>query len=364
MSNANTAAKSKPLFRAPRSEAAIRNITLIALIVAFSAVTQLVNDNFLSGASLRVIGLNVSFIGIAAIGAALLMIGGQIDLSIGSIFALSAVVAALLAQSIPPSLALLAGVASGGLVGLINGLIVWRINVSPIIVTLGALTFIRGLVLILTGDSSVTGVASGFTALGRSMVFGVPLPIVIFALVAVGAAFLLAQSRTGLHIRAFGDDHHAAELAGLSGKRLTLGLFVASGLMAGLAGVLAGSRLGGASPNFGIGFELEVITAVVLGGVAITGGEGRISGVVLSVILLGLVTSGITAMGLDPNIGRLVVGAALVAAVAINQIGQERHQKQQRRQAMEEFAAKGGVAERIGLTIDPEPINKESGNGT
>ncbi|SLN23295.1 ABC transporter permease [Roseisalinus antarcticus] len=347
------ATKTRPRARAhkERSEAAIRNVTLLVLIVVFCATVQIVNDNFLTLPSLRVVGLNISFVGIAAIGAALLMVAGQIDLSIGSIFALSAVVSALLAQSIPPVLAIAAGIASGGLVGLINGLIVWRINVSPIIVTLGALTFVRGLVLILTGDRSVTGVGDGFTILGRSTIFGLPLPILIFVLVALAATFLLAQTRSGLHIRAFGDDRQAAEFAGLNGRRITLGLFATSGLMAGLAGVLAASRLGGASPNFGIGFELEVITAVVLGGVAITGGEGRMTGVVLSVILLGLVTSGITAMGLDPNIGRLVVGGALIAAVAVNQIGQERHQSRQRRQAMEEFAAEGGAAERMGLTV-------------
>lgn len=341
-----------PKRRKALSEAAIRNLTLIVLIVGFSLVVQLVNENFLTFANLRVVGLNISFIGIAAVGAALLMIGGQIDLSIGSIFALSAVVSAMLAQTLPPGLAFLLGIGSGGLVGLLNGLVVWRINISPIIVTLGALTFVRGLVLILTGDSSVTGVAPGFTAIGRATMLGVPLPIMVFFLIAGGATLLLSQTRTGLHIQAFGDDRQAAEFAGLNGRRITLGLFVASGVMAGIAGVLAASRLGGASPNFGIGFELEVITAVVLGGVAITGGEGRMTGVVLAVILLGLVTSGITAMGLDPNIGRLIVGGALIAAVAINQIGQERHNLRQRRQAMEEFASEGGVADRIGLVVD------------
>ena len=333
------------------SEAAIRNITLLALIIGFSVMVQTVNDNFLSVANLRVIGLNISFVGIAAVGAAMVMIGGQIDLSIGSIFALSAVISALLAVSLPPLLAILLGVSAGGLVGLLNGLIVWRINISPIIVTLGSLTFFRGMVLILTGDSSVTGVDPNFTGLGRAVVFGIPLPVVLFVIIATVATLLLAKTQIGLHIRAFGDDRHAAELAGLNGRRITLGLFALGGLMAGLAGVLAASRLGGASPNFAIGFELEVITAVVLGGVAITGGEGRMTGVVLSVILLGLVTSGITAMGLDPNIGRLVVGGALVAAVAINQIGQERHARRQRRQAMEEFAAEGGAAERLGLAV-------------
>lgn len=335
------------------SEAAIRNITLLALIIGFSIVVQGVNDNFLTFANLRVIGLNVSFVGIAAIGAALLMIGGQIDLSIGSIFALSAVVSALLAAAIPPVIAITCGVATGGLVGLMNGLIVWRINISPIIVTLGSLTFFRGVVLILTGDSSVSGVDPSFSLLGRASLFGIPLPVVLFAVLAATSTLILAKTQIGLHIRAFGDDRQAAEFAGLNGRRITLGLFATGGMMAGLAGVLAASRLGGASPNFAIGFELEVITAVVLGGVAITGGEGRMTGVLLSVILLGLVTSGITAMGLDPNIGRLVVGGALVAAVAINQIGQERHARKQRRQAMEEFAAEGGAAERIGLRVKP-----------
>lgn len=348
---APNAAKARPN-RKPLSEAAIRNLTLIVLIVGFCLVVQLVNDNFLSFANLRVIGLNISFIGIAAVGAALLMIGGQIDLSIGSIFALSAVVAAMLAVILPPGIAVFLGIGCGGLIGFLNGIIVWRINISPIIVTLGALTFVRGTVLILTGDSSVTGVDPGFTVLGRSVVLGVPLPILVFVVIAVGATLLLSHTRTGLHIRAFGDDQKAAELAGLNRRGIMLGLFTIGGIMAGIAGVLAASRLGGASPNFGIGFELEVITAVVLGGVAITGGEGRMTGVVLAVILLGLVTSGITAMGLDPNIGRLIVGGALIAAVAINQIGQERHNRRQRRQAMEEFAAEGGVAERMGFTVD------------
>lgn len=325
---------------------------LVALIVLFSLVVQVVNDNFLSFANLRVIGLNISFVGIAAVGAAMLMIGGQIDLSIGSIFALSAVVSGMLAQNVDPALSILGGVFVGGAVGLFNAIVVWRIRISPIIVTLGSLTFFRGVVYILTGDKSVTGVDAAFTLLGRASIFAIPVPVLVFAAIALGATIILSQTHTGLHVRAFGDDRKAAEYAGLNGLWITFGLFVTSGLMAGAAGVLAASRLGGASPNFGIGFELEVITAVVLGGVAITGGEGRMTGVILSVILLGLVKSGITAMGLDPNIGRLVVGGALIAAVAINQISQERHARRQRRQAMEEFAAEGGLADRLGLSVE------------
>lgn len=332
------------------SETVVRNVVLLSIIIIFSIFVQTQNDNFLSLNSIGVIGLNISFIGIAAIGAALLMIGGQIDLSIGSVFAFAAVISAMLAKVIDPQLAIVVGVLSGGLVGLVNGLIIWRINISPIIVTLGSLTFLRGLVLIITDDKSVTGIPASFTELGRNIVFGLPLPIILFLFTGLFAGIVLSFTKVGLRIRAFGDNSVAAELSGLSGRNLTLGLFLFSGLAAGLAGVLATSRLGGASPNFGIGFELEVITAVVLGGVAITGGEGRIPGVVLAVILLGVVKSGITALGLDPNIGRLIVGGALVFAVALNQLGIERHSRNRRKQAMAEFEAEGGVADRIGLS--------------
>ena len=332
------------------SETVVRNIILLTIIIVFSIYVQIQNDNFLTLNSIGVIGLNISFIGIAAIGTALLMIGGQIDLSIGSIFAFAAVISGLMASLIDPQLAIVVGVLSGGMIGLINGLIVWRINISPIIVTLGALTFVRGLVLIITDDKSVTGIPENFTILGRTVVLGLPLPVIIFLVIGVLAGLILSFTRVGLRIRAFGDNKAGAELSGLSGRNLTLGLFFFSGLVSGLAGVLATSRLGGASPNFGIGFELEVITAVVLGGVAITGGEGRITGVALSVVLLGVVKSGITALGLDPNIGRLIVGGALIGAVALNQLGVERHNRSRRKQAMAEFAADGGVADRLGLT--------------
>jgi ribose/xylose/arabinose/galactoside ABC-type transport system permease subunit len=326
-----------------------RNITLAAILILTALAVNAANPHFLTANNLAVIGLQMSFIGIAAVGTTLLMVGGQLDLSIGSTFALASVVAAVVCKSWPSGLALLAGVAVGALAGLINGAIVWRVRISPLIVTLGALTFLRGVVRIVSGNRSVSGLPKAFSAVGQFDFLGLPAPLVILIGLASLAGIVLSKTTLGLRIQAFGDNRAAAQLAGINPRRLMLGLFAFNGALAGGAGTLAASRLDGASPNFGIGFELDVITAVVLGGVSIMGGEGRIFGVMLALCLLGVIQAGIVALGLDPNIGRLCTGGALILAVALDQIGHEQHERLQTRLAMEEFAGEGGVAERLGL---------------
>ncbi|RWL17935.1 MAG: ABC transporter permease [Mesorhizobium sp.] len=328
----------------------VRNISLLSILVLSCLVVNSINPNFLTIGNIAVIGLQMSFIGIAAVGTTLLMVGGQLDLSIGSIFGLASISAALLAKVIAPELALLSGIGLGAFLGLCNGLVVWRIRTSPLIVTLGALTFIRGLVMIVSGNKTVAGLPETFSAYGQFRLFGLPSPLLILAAVAIIVGIILSRTTIGLRIQAYGDNREAAELAGVNSTRLMLGLFTFNGLMAGLAGVLAASRLGGAAPNLGVGFELDVITAVILGGVGLSGGEGRIFGVMLAVAVVGVVQAGIVAVGLDPDIGRLCTGGALILAVAVDQFGKERHEARQRRLALEEFTVEGGVADRIGLS--------------
>lgn len=326
-----------------------RNLALLTLLIAAALGVNLVNPNFLTLDNIAVIGLQMSFIGIAAIGTSFLMIGGQIDLSIGSTFALSSVVAAIVAKLVGPELGLAVGLVTGAAIGLLNGAIVWFVRISPLIVTLGSLTFVRGLVLIVTGNRSIGNLPQDFSLLGQFRLFGLPSPLIFLLILGAIAAFVLSKTVLGLRLRAYGDSNEAAELAGLSPRRLVLGLFAFNGLMAGAAGVLAASRLDGASPNFGVGFELDVITAVLLGGVSIFGGEGRVLGVMLAVAVLGVVQAGIVAIGLDPNIGKLVTGAALILAVCVDQFSHKRHEYLQRKMALEEFSAEGGAAERMGL---------------
>ncbi|HZQ05531.1 MAG TPA: ABC transporter permease [Anaerolineae bacterium] len=295
-------------------------LALVLLILAIFSPTYMNIDNFI------VVGLQVSYIGIAALGTAFLIISGNVDLSLGSIFGLCAAVAAYLSLSINPQLALLVGILLGGLLGLINGSMVWRVKISPIIITLGSLTIIYGLVLLLTGGYTIRGVPKDFGLIGQFRLFTVPTPVWVFLIFAVIAHFFLQTTTIGRHIFAIGGNREASEASGLRVRRLVLGVFMANGLIVGLAGVLAASRFGTASPTFGVGYELDVITAVILGGVAFTGGEGNIIGVVLAVILLGVLDSGLVALGVDPHYTYVVKGSALIIAVTLDQLAHERQE--------------------------------------
>jgi ribose/xylose/arabinose/galactoside ABC-type transport system permease subunit len=244
-----------------------------------------------------------------------------------------AVSAALLARQMPVPLAWLAGIVLGAALGLMNGLMVWRIRISPIIVTLGTMTIFRGIALRLTNGFGVRGVPKSFSWLGQAKIAGVPLPICLLVVLAVLAHLILQYTAQGRHLLAFGGNRQAAEAAGINGIRLVLACFAMNGALVGLSAVLAASRFGTAAPTFGVGFELDVIAAVILGGVAFTGGEGSIIGVVLAVILLGVINSGLISTGIDPHYAQVVKGAALVIAVTLDQLTQEQQERHRKKLA-------------------------------
>ena len=313
-----------------------RNMGLGLVLVLALAALGILRPQYLSKENLIVVAMQMSFVGIAAIGTATLIISGNIDLSIGSAFALIGVVASMLARSVHPAVAIAAGIGLGGAIGWTNGVLVWRIKLSPLIITLGSMAIVRGLVLLLTGGYAVRGVPREFATLGQARPFSIPSPILIFAAIAVLASVILSRTTIGQRILALGGNRAACEAVGLPVRRMTLGAFLANGLIVGLAGVLAASRFGSASPSFGEGLELDVITAVVLGGVAFTGGEGNILGVVLAVALLGVINSGIVALGVAPDYAEIVKGAALIGAVSLDQLSHEARERFRKMLAMRE----------------------------
>jgi ribose/xylose/arabinose/galactoside ABC-type transport system permease subunit len=315
-----------------------RNLELgLALGIAL-VVLGVLRPQYLSAENLLVVAMQMSFIGMAAIGTAFLVISGSIDLSIGSNFALVGVAASMMAKVVHPALAMALAIGLGGAIGWTNGLLAWRIKLSPLIITLGTMSIVRGIVLLLTGGYSVRGVPRTFATLGQAKLLGVPSPILIFALVAVMASMILARTTVGRYVLALGGSRAACEAVGIPVRRLTLGVFLANGLIVGLAGVLAASRFGSASPSFGEGMELDVITAVVLGGVAFTGGEGNILGVLLAVALIGVINSGIVALGIDPDYAEIVKGAALIGAVSLDQFSHEARERLRKILAIHESA--------------------------
>jgi len=310
---------------------------LLSVVIALVAVS-LINPRYFSVDNLLVVALQVAFVGLASLGTAFLIISGNVDLSIGSEYALCAVVAAIAGKSVPAPAAWTAGIALGATLGLVNGVMVWRINISPIIVTLGTLTLFRGIALRVTNGFGVRGVPQSFDWLGRTHWLGVPLAVWFLAALAILAHLILEYTTQGRHLVAFGGSKEAAEAAGIGGKRLVLAIFAGNGALVGLAGVIAASRFGSAAPTFGVGFELDVIAAVILGGVAFTGGEGSIGGVLLAVIFLGIINSGLISVGIDPHYAQIVRGGVLVVAVALDQLTQEQHERHRRELALEERA--------------------------
>ena len=315
-----------------------RNLGLLAALgawlgfLAIKAPFYFTSDNFL------VVGLQMAFIGIATTGMTMLVISGNVDLSIGSMYAVAATAAALAAKETDPVLAILAGIAVGGAIGLINGILVWRVKISPIIVTLAGFTAYRGVATLMTTGYGVQDVPQTFQDFGQTKLLGVQTPIWCFAASVIVVWFVLAKRRVGRHIYAIGGNREASEAAGLRVRRIVIGLFLANGLIVGLAAVLSASRLGTANPSFGVGFEFDVITAVILGGVAFSGGEGSLVGVVLAILLIGNLGNGVIALGLDPAWTNVVKGGVLAVAVLLDQLSAEQRERFRKAVAMRERA--------------------------
>lgn len=303
---------------------------LALLILAVFSPKYMSLDNFI------VVAMQMAFIGIAALGTTPLVISGNIDLSIGSQFALTAVCSSLLARWVPPIVAVAGGIALGGVIGWLHGAMVWRIRLSPILITLGSMAVLRGIVLLLTGGYSVREVPAAFSALGQARPLGVPMPVAAMLAMAITVHVLLSRTTVGRHVYAIGGNLEACRASGIPVRRFVLATFAGNGLIVGLAGVLAASRFGSASPAFGVAMELDVITAVILGGVAFSGGEGNVLGVMLAVALLGVINSGIVSLGLDPHYAEVVKGAGLIIAVALDQFSQEARIRYRRFLAMKE----------------------------
>lgn len=313
-----------------------RNLGLLVALgvwlgfLAIKAPFYFTVDNFL------VVGLQMAFIGIAATGMTMLIISGNIDLSIGSMYAVAATAAALASKETNPLVAILVGLGVGAALGLLNGVLVWRVKVSPIIVTLAGLTAYRGVATLMTTGYGVQDVPQRFQDFGQARPLGIQTPILCFAVSVVVVWFFLTKRRVGRHIFAIGGNAEASQAAGLRVRRIVIGLFLVNGVIVGLAGVLSASRLGTANPSFGIGLELDVITAVILGGVSFKGGEGSLAGVVLAILLIGNLGNGVIALGLDPAWTNVVKGVVLAVAVLLDQLAAEQRERYRKAVAMRE----------------------------
>jgi len=324
------------LVRALQHQVQAVGVTVIMLLLFL--VTGLHSPYFWQGTNLRVLAMNMSFTAIAGVGMAILIISGNVDLSIGSILGVTAVLSGMLAKTTSAPLAFVGGIAVGGLVGAVNGVLVWNVSASPIIITLGVMTLLRGLIYVITGGEAITGVPTGFTNFANMSPGGLPMPV-WFALGAALLGFLfLTFTKAGRHVYAVGGSRDASRAAGIHVRRLVIGAFVVSGLLVGLAGVLESSLYTAPDETFGTGFELQVITAVIVGGVSFAGGEGGVIRAIIGVALLQVVSGSVVAFNIDPNYADILTGAILVLAVSLDQIVHRNRERFQKAMAMRDRA--------------------------
>lgn len=288
---------------------------LVILIVFLS----IESERFLTITNLRNVALQTSVNTLLAIGMTFVILTSGIDLSVGSVLALSAAIAGqMMASSINPWIACLVGLLVGAASGVINGLFVAYGRLAPFIVTLGTMTLYRGITQVFTQGMPIANLPSSYQQLGSGSALGIPIPVIITFCVFVIGFVLLQKTIFGRKIYALGGNEKVAYLAGIPVKRYLLWVYAISGVLAALAGLINTARLGTADPNAGVGYELDAISAVVLGGTSLFGGEGKILGTLIGALILGVINNGLNLLNVDSFYQGVVKGIIILIAVMLD----------------------------------------------
>jgi rhamnose transport system permease protein len=297
-------------------------VQLLFLLILAVLISSALSPHFLKTKNLFDMTFNFMEQGIVALPMAFIIISGNIDLSVASNMAMSAVVMATSYQAgLPIGLAVLLGLAVGALGGLLNGLLVAKVRLPALVVTLGTFALYRGLAFSILGDLTVKGFPPGFNYLGQGYIPGTPVPfsLVFFAVLAVIFGLLLHRTSLGRYVYAIGQNEEACRYSGVRVDSIKIFLFTLTGLMAALGGIVLTARFGSVRADLALGFELVIITAVVLGGVDIFGGAGTIIGVVEALFLLGIVRFGMSLINIRGQIQAIAVGVLLILSTLIQQ---------------------------------------------
>ena len=300
--------------------AAAGALIVVFLFLSFASPVFLTADNLFN------IGTQTAVVAVIAVGMTLVIITAGIDLSVGSVAALSGVVGVTLMVSygFPPLLGVAGGVLVGATAGLVNGLLVSFAGLNPFIATLGMLTVARGLVFIATGAVAVFGAPESFRLLGQGRIGPIPIPIIVILVVAVLGYVVLSRTKLGRYAYAMGSNPEAARLSGIPIRRYLTSVYVISGALAGLGGMIAASRVNSGQPNYGVGLELDVIAAAVIGGASLFGGQGTIVGTLIGAFLIALIRNGAVLLNVDIFYQSVIIGVVIWLAVFWDQYRRRR----------------------------------------
>jgi ribose transport system permease protein len=315
-----------PKFSARRLQSLL---ALLAMVVALSVMS----DRFLTAENgwniFRQISVNLCL----SIGMTLVVVSGGIDLSVGAVLCLAGAVAASLLKTgitlgalgvhleFTVSGVILAAVVTGALLGLANGVVITRLLLPPFVATLAMMSVARGLSLLYTGGFPITGLGSAFGFVGTGAWLGIPLPVWIVGVLSAATLVLCHRTPFGRHLYAVGGSERAALLTGLNVNGIKIAVYLVCGALSGLAGVMVTARLDSAQPNAGLGYELDAIAAVVIGGTSLSGGRGSVAGTIVGCLIIGVLNNGLTLLNVSPFWQQIVKGLVIIVAVALDRFG-------------------------------------------
>jgi len=308
---------------------------ILIVTIVLAVIVQLVNPVFLKPANLNGVLRQASYILIPGIGMTLVLVAGGLDLSVGSVIALGGITVGfcMLDYQRPIWVAIVAGLLAGAIIGILNGAIIVRFSVPPMIITLGMMYIARGIVQVTTDGVAKYPLPEAFNSLEQSNILGIP-SIIPFVIV-LGVLFHIVLSRTtyGRAVFATGGNRDTARISGINVKWISFSVYIVSGVMAALSGLLISSRFGSGQPSAGEGYEMHVIAACIIGGTSTFGGRGTILGTAIGALFMSMLTNSMTLLRVNANYQKLVIGVVLVVAVVLDQYKREVAQKQAMRNA-------------------------------
>ena len=293
---------------------------ILVALVALMTVLSFATDNFLSSYNAAVVARQAAFVGLVALGQTLVLLVGGIDLSVGAAAGLSAIMGALMLTSagIHPYLVIPLTMLFGFGLGLINGLFVAGLRLNPFIVTLATWEIFAGMTLVITKGYPIRPLGPQFAYFGNGVILGIPIPVAMFLALGAILIWVLTQTRFGRNVFAVGGNREAAILAGIHVRRVELLAFGLAGMFAALAGILYASRMDAGQPSVGEGWLMGAITAAILGGTSLRGGQGSIIGTMLGALLLAVLANGTVLLNVSGFWQRVIVGFVVLLAVLVD----------------------------------------------
>lgn len=290
---------------------------LVAMMIFFS----MASPYFFTMNNMMTVALQTSIIAIIAIGQTFVLITTGIDLSIGSNMAIAGIVTSLaLVNGVPMIIAIMLGLITGIISGLINGLLIVLGDLPPFVVTLGSMSIVRGLALVITNGIPVSGLPKAFRYIGNGKVLDIPFSVIVMFLLTGIFGFILSKTKLGTHIYACGSNIEAARLSGINTKKTLIQVYVFSGFLAACSGIILASRIASGQPSAGMGYELFAVASAVIGGTSLAGGEGIITGTLIGALVIGVLRNGLNLMGVSAFLQEILIGIVIILAVFADRI--------------------------------------------